>query len=146
MTQEEFKRLYTYNKDTGAIYKLSNGKEMGTVVTDTRYIRLTIDKKPYLAHRLAYLYMTGEMPKHQIDHLNHIRNDNRWCNLKHVTQCENQQRKLKYSNGVTNKNIYDNHGMFKVEITNGGRKLYIGTYKTEEEAILARDKFYLQDS
>lgn len=43
----------------------------------------------YKASRLAWLYMTGEWPKYEMDHINHVKDDNRWVNLRDVTPAEN---------------------------------------------------------
>ena len=146
MTQEELKYRVTYNPKTGTFYSNKNAKELGTIVTDTRYIRITIDKIPYMAHRLAFLYMKGRMPEHMVDHINHIRNDNRWCNLQEVTAYENQQKKLKYSKGRKHKYVYPNNGGYKVVVTIGGRSKYVGHYNNEELAIIARDEYMTKDS
>lgn len=55
------------------------------------YIRITIDGKCYLAHRLAYLYVTGHWPNDFIDHKNQQPSDNRWCNLRPATPRENSR-------------------------------------------------------
>ena len=52
-------------------------------------------------HRLAWLYMTGEFPNGQIDHINHVRNDNRWCNLRVVNNQENHKNRPKQKNNKT---------------------------------------------
>lgn len=46
----------------------------------------------YLLHRLIWLYVTGSFPPEgmEIDHINRIRNDNRWCNLRLVNSTENK--------------------------------------------------------
>jgi hypothetical protein len=42
----------------------------------------SIDGKQQRVHRLIWLYMTGEWPKDQIDHINNVKHDNRWKNLR----------------------------------------------------------------
>lgn len=63
------------------------------------YICARIDGVRYLAHRIAWLYMTGEWPMKQIDHRNGICSDNRWENLRAASALENGQNlKIKKSN------------------------------------------------
>lgn len=47
----------------------------------------------YLAHRLAFLYMTGAFPTNQVDHINRVRNDNRFINLREVLPSDNSKNR-----------------------------------------------------
>ena len=47
------------------------------------------DVTDYVAHRLAWLYMTGEWPRHEIDQINLDRSDNRFCNLRPANRSQN---------------------------------------------------------
>lgn len=53
------------------------------------YWTIRVNKHPYYAHRLAFLYMTGEWPTAQVDHANRDRCDNRWANLRAASHSEN---------------------------------------------------------
>ena len=68
ITQAELKELLDYNQDTGIFTKKSTNKKSGTL-TYSRYIRIQINNKAYYAHRLAWLYIYGCMPKY-VDHIN----------------------------------------------------------------------------
>jgi len=85
ITQTILKELFSYNPDTGIfIRKVSISNQVaGTVAgsKDYDYIRIVVNKKRYLAHRLAFLYMLGKMPV-EVDHINRNKHDNRWCNLR----------------------------------------------------------------
>jgi hypothetical protein len=69
------------------------------------YRRRTIDKTLYLGHRLAWFYMTGEWPQHEIDHIAKPnvtpeeawanKSDNRWCNLGEATRGQNMANSIK---------------------------------------------------
>lgn len=57
------------------------------------YHCLGVDNHIYRAHRLAWLYVTGEWPKADIDHINGTRSDNRWNNLREATRGQNLANK-----------------------------------------------------
>lgn len=93
---KRLKELLNYDPDTGAFtWKVSKGTvSAGSVAgrfNDEGYISIKIDSKEMKAHRLAWLYVHGNMPEDQIDHINGKRNDNRILNLRLVTYSENQQ-------------------------------------------------------
>jgi hypothetical protein len=87
LTQAQLKEMFEYNPETGLFRNLKSGKVW--IQEDERgYIRIQIGKKRYRAHRLAYLYVEGEMPRN-IDHINGVGSDNRWANLRSCSQSEN---------------------------------------------------------
>jgi len=108
ITQEELKRLLHYDPDTGVFVWLCNKRKSnefgnaGTIANrrGKKYIQISINFKKYYAHRLAWLYMHGSLPKNQIDHINGNGIDNMICNLREVTIIENRRNHRKY---ITNK-------------------------------------------
>ena len=98
ITQDELKAQLEYNPYTGVFTWLSPfaGRRSGNQVGSTRgtgYVSISIGGKSYTAHRLAWLYIHGSFPADQIDHINHIKNDNRIINLRAVTMAENHKNK-----------------------------------------------------
>jgi hypothetical protein len=99
ITQDDVTELLNYDQDTG-IFTWKK-KRRGVVKdrplgTDNGfgYLRITVLGKSYYAHRLAWLYVHGSMPKDQIDHINGIKSDNRIVNLRSVSGITNAQNKL----------------------------------------------------
>jgi len=91
------------------------------------YRVLTIDKKQYLEHRLAWFYTYKEWPKNQIDHINGIRKDNFINNLREATFTENNRNKEA-------KGFYEYKYGFAAQITYKNKKIHLGTFDTEEKA------------
>lgn len=90
----------------------------------------------YYSSRLAWLYMTGSWPKDQIDHINRIKDDDRWENLREANQSQNSyNRDWAEANGEW-RGIRPNGNKFAVSI--GGQ--YLGNFVTFEEAKEVRDK------
>ena len=73
-------------------------KEAFTSLNNGGYLEGKILGKYYKAHRVIWLWMTGEWPKEQVDHINHDRTDNRWCNLREASRLENYRNQSQYKN------------------------------------------------
>jgi hypothetical protein len=100
------------------------------------YRAIRVGDKAYLEHRLAYLFMTGEVPD-EVDHENHDRADNRWTNLRDATRATNQQNTRgwgKYAKGVTR---IDRKRPFRAAIRIDGKLKHLGSFFTEQEAASA---------
>jgi hypothetical protein len=140
-TQEELKELLDYNPEIGVfIWKVSNSNRIskGSVAgcsNSLGYITISVKGKQYYAHRLAWLYVYGEWPKGQIDHINGNRSDNRIENLRNITQRENCQnwgihREGKLVGSYFNKDSQMWYSQIRIE----GVRYNVGSFKTLEEA------------
>jgi hypothetical protein len=141
ITQSRLKELYQYSPDTGEFIRLTSagGYKKFTVAgsIDTYgYAQVSIDGKKVLAHRLAWLYMHGSLPKDEIDHKNGNRADNRIDNLRESDRQSNNHnsriaRKTSESGvlGVSKKD-----GKFQARITLNRKQIYLGFFNTKEEA------------
>lgn len=89
ITQSELKKIFLYEKESGIFTRKRLNKITGSK-NNCGYLNININNKTYYAHRLAWLYVYGEFPKH-IDHINHIRTDNRIANLRNVEHKENRR-------------------------------------------------------
>lgn len=89
ITQEELKRILDYDPETGIFRWNSYGKPVAGTISKG-YISIQWKRTKYKAHRLAFLYMEGKFPSEDVDHVNGIRNDNRWINLRRCTRSQNR--------------------------------------------------------
>ena len=98
ITQERLQELLHYNPGSGEFTRrVSRGNsKVGSVAgyIGEGYIVIGVDDEYYSAHRLAFLYMEGEFPPDQVDHINTVRSDNRWCNIRRCTAKENNNNPL----------------------------------------------------
>lgn len=149
LSAEELRATLRYEPDTGLFYWLRGGrwnrlagKIAGTIRVDG-YVRINIGGQGYWAHRLAWLYMTGEWPKDQIDHKNCNPNDNRWSNLRAATGRQNRGNKGVQSNsltGVKGVHYYKSRDQWVAYVGTRGALKRLGYFNTLEEAKAARSK------
>jgi len=134
LTQERLKEALSYNPDTGIFTRVKTGEPVG--YTNGRgWLRVKIDYKHYKLHRLAFLYMEGRFPPEEVDHINGVRDDNRWCNLRKATRqqnCFNKRSKGNAQTGYTG--VIPSGKGYKARITVGGDSRFSQTFDTPEEA------------
>lgn len=120
-------------------------KRVGTVagtIESQGYRHVQIDGRVYKAHRIIWLMVYGEWveyPAYEIDHINGDRADNRLANLRKVTKSGNQRnagQRVNNTSGVHGVNM--KQGRWVARIWNGPRHVYLGSFKTLEEAAIAR--------
>ena len=149
LTQKELKRLLHYDPETGVFTWLKRpsnrveiGQEAGYINRHLGYRIIGILGQVYFAHRLAFLYMKGKWPR-EIDHVNRVKSDNKWENLREVSRSENSINKdLQANNKSGHKGIHWNEDCQKwhVSITRDGRVKYVGLFESLDEAVIARRK------
>ena len=145
--KQRLKELLHYCTATGVFtWKIKRrgtrgkGQAAGTLLS-TGYIRLRIDYKYHLAHRLAFLYMDGSFPPNKVDHPNHIRDDNRWCNIRHATSLENQQNislSKRNKSGICGVSFEQGRNKWVAGICINKKSINLGRFKNKSDAIDAR--------
>lgn len=99
-THAELLERFSYNPESGLFTCLSDGAVKGRL-DHKGYVILSIRKDGYRAHRLAWLYMTGEWPAEEIDHINGDRADNRFANLRACSHPQNNHNQPMRSNNTS---------------------------------------------
>jgi hypothetical protein len=107
LTQEELKSQLNYDPETGVFTwatKPNRRIKIGDVAGcySLGYISIRVFGVMYRAHRLAFLYMTGNWPtKEYIDHIDGNRANNKWLNLREATNSENCMNSAKRAKGTS---------------------------------------------
>ena len=147
VTQESLKDIFSYNPDDGLFTRAKKTSasvfigDIASCVNCNGYMVIRIEGVNYQAHRLAWLYMYGEWPDGQIDHINHDRTDNRLINLRTVSQQENTKNRSISSNnksGITGVCWSKRWSNWRVQISNKKKNIALGHFSDKFEAVCAR--------
>ena len=151
VTADDVRERFIYDLDTGEFRRKAvrnNRHKIGEVAGHIKeadgYVRIIIDGKSYLAHRLAILYCTGDWPKHQVDHSNMNKADNRWVNLREATANQNGFNRPEYAtnkSGHKGVSWYPKYGLWRVQAKVNGRVKHLGYFESVDEAADAYARF-----
>lgn len=106
------------------------------------YLLIRIDGTSYKAHRLAWLYVNGELPPDGIDHINRKKSDNRIANLRPATQIQNLQNQSisnRNTSGFQGVNWHSQRKKWRAEIAINKKKYHLGLFENISDAIFARN-------
>lgn len=155
LSADVLRDLLRYEPETGLFYwsrppkAHPRLKEYAAGGISTGYVMIKMFEKKYKAHRLAWLYVYGEWPDGDIDHINGCPIDNRIANLRIATNPENQANRRRNSGKATPKGVrLMPNGRFQARITHKQQQIHLGTYESVIEAnaayIAASKKLYGQ--
>ena len=142
ITQEKLKELLHYDPDTGVFtwrVKTSYRVEIGQIAGTLRhgYIGISIKRKKYFAHRLAWLYVYGNFPDKDVDHINQVKSDNRISNLRLATRRQNCFNKGKNKNNTSGyKGVYFDKRLSRwtAGIFIDGKRRHLGVFDDPKKA------------
>lgn len=148
LTVARLRELLQYNARTGKFIWLAKsgigsnacaGEYAGSIGHQSGYVYIFIMGHTYRAHRLAWFYVTDKWPSKQIDHMNGLRGDNRWVNLREATHPENQQNqhKAQKNNKSGYLGVSAHEGRWQATINFNKVRFHVGTFDTAELAHAA---------
>ncbi|ATW62682.1 D5 protein [Salmonella phage SP-3] len=136
----EYQKKFDYDPETG-IFTWNSGSRKGKPAGSKEKDGLTLYMGKlgrFKAHRVAWLYVTGEDPgEFLIDHRDQDPFNNRWNNLRKATNAENGKNSSGWKNestgvkGVT----LTSSGKYRARIRVDGNMVNIGTFESLEEAV-----------
>jgi hypothetical protein len=147
ITAEELRSILNYDPKTGKFTYSAKcarnniGDEAGWK-NGNGYLKITVNQIKYYAHRLAWLYVTGNWPMLTVDHKNGVGIDNCWSNLRLASHSENGMNKAAkkiYRNGTIRKGVYFHKQASKwaAQIAKDGKVSYLGLFGSAEDAHAA---------
>ncbi len=136
----ELVKLVRYEPNTGEFFRKGSDEPISVKSHDKRgYIKFRVSGKKYFSHRIAWILMTGKWPI-EVDHINGIKSDNKWSNLREVdrgTNMQNQSRPQKDNKSTGVLGVYPRGKKFFSSIMVHKKTLYLGTFDTLELAKTA---------
>ena len=145
LTHSALLKIVHYDPDSGIFTRLlsagntKRGSRTGSLGT-RGYLRITIDKRTYLAHRLAFFYMTGRWPDPEVDHKDDTTDNNKWNNLRECSHQQNTSNRRRRKDCRSNlKGAHRCRGLsrWKSSIMVHGVRHHLGTFETAELAHAA---------
>ncbi len=145
ITQDRLRKLLSYNTETGNFTWLVTRRPQTPAGSRANfrnadgYVFIRIDRVGYMAHKLAWLYMFGELPAAQIDHINGMRDDNRIANLRLATPSENGRNRgatASNTSGVKGVTWHKRDQRWQAQIGHNGYHVHLG-YFTDLAAATA---------
>ena len=143
ITAERLRELQHYNPDTGIFtwrVRTAKSVHVGDVAGYSfrnGYIRMKVDGHYYLAHRLVWLWVTGEWPAGDLDHINGNKADNRWNNIRLATRSQNMANIRAHTDNISGfKGVSWNKALrkWRAHIGVGGKHIYLGGFDTAAKA------------
>lgn len=147
MNQEQLKSLLDYDPETGVFTHRERpgrprwnqtfaGKPAGGPTGSGDYCRIGLNGKRYLAHRLAWLYVYGELPE-EVGHTNGDRSDNRIANLFASSRSDTLCRRAPWGKSGVRGIYFTPTGRCVVQVTRGGAHYRVGMFETLHDAVAA---------
>jgi len=147
-SQADIKKMFDYNPVTGILsWRISPcprivtlGIEAGSIRKDSGYRQVKIHYANYFVHRIIFLWMEGCVPD-QVDHSNHIRNDNRWTNLQastHANNMRNLSLTTRNTSGHVGVTWHKRANKWQSHIKINNKHIHLGLFNNIENAACAR--------
>lgn len=155
LTADLAREYLNYDPETGVFTRrkrTSSATKVGDVVGSMQvsgYLSVSVAGHQVLAHRLAWLYVHGDWPENHIDHINGMRSDNRFANLRDVSNKVNSENKRcapKSGAGYFGVSFDGRRNAYRSRIMHNGKEIWLGYFDSAEKAheayVEAKSKYH----
>jgi HNH endonuclease len=155
LTRARLRELLHYDPNTGQFHWRERtarcvrvGSSAGHLPSQGR-CRISIDRRVYVAHQLAWFYMTGRWGRPTIDHRDGDAGNNCWTNLRQASRSQNnanRRRPRQNTSGYKGVYLCRESGKWRACIGRNGKKIHLGRFETAQAAhaayVAAARKFF----
>lgn len=143
LTAARLRELLAYDPESGYFTRRSAsstakaGERAGYTHKGTGYVIICVDGARFVGQRLAWLYITGAWPLHEIDHKDLDRSNNKWGNLREATHqqnCANLPRPKNNKSGFKGVYWLVANSKWRAHIRHNGKLRHLGLFDTPEAA------------
>lgn len=141
--------LFSYDPETGVLthkqartkgktaYRYRVGDKAG-YHNNFGYLVVSVDNRPYSVHRIIWKMQTGQEPPDYMDHINRIRDDNRWANLREATAEQNAWNSRHFSaSGLKGVTVDPVGGTWNATVQTNGKSKFLGSFPSATAAVAA---------
>jgi hypothetical protein len=140
-----FEKL-SYDQETGIFtwnYDGTRGVKAGDIAgykMPDGYIMLSVGGRKIVAHRVAWLFVYGEFPEGNLDHINRNKADNRIANLRNATyeqNAQNREKNCRNTSGYKGVTWHKRDQRWQAAITIKRKVIHLGYYQNPLDAYSA---------
>lgn len=146
-SQEQLRSIFDYDPETGLFSWRINTRNGKAKIGDRAgfphchgYWHLKLNGRTYIAHRLAFVWMTGQLPPEDVDHIDNDKSNNRWANLRAATRSENRANtpvSRSNTSGLKGVSWFKPTGKWQAQIKLRGQSIALGMYDCPAAAHFA---------
>lgn len=144
LSPAELVDLFRYEEDSGLLIwiKPKGRVKVGSACKSLKangYLQVEVSGRNYLVHRIIWALKTGSWPDKHIDHVDGNRSNNRWTNLRDVSQGVNMQnlKRAKSQNKLGLLGVIFHRNRYRAVLQANGKVVHRSYHSTAEEAHIA---------
>jgi hypothetical protein len=138
------REMFSYDEESGVLHwrngrghKMRPMSRAGWVHKQGACMYVEFSGRKYKVHRVIWKIVTGSDPVSEIDHINGVGTDNRWCNLRaatHLQNMRNARRRIDNESGFKGVGFHRQMNKWRARLQVDGVEKSLGLFDTAEEA------------